>query len=97
MLGYLYWTIHRNKENEVIFAKGLCTAIVVGGIVSVSLELFEGVVKFVLFYFGIIIDAGWQILIREKLNSRPIDRVHLIERIGLLAIFSLDESVIAMV
>lgn len=43
------------------------------------------------------IDAGWQIALRKKLNSRPIDRAHLVERIGLLSIIILGESVIAMV
>jgi len=97
MLAYLYWTIHRSKESEVIFAKDLSAAISVGAIVSISSVFFDGSVKYFLFYLGIVIDAGWQILLRHKLNSRPVDRAHLVERIGLLAIIILGESVIAMV
>ena len=46
---------------------------------------------------GIAIDAIWQVMLRDKLQARPIDREHLVERMGLLAIIILGESVIAMV
>jgi len=59
--------------------------------------VFDDQLKFVVFYLGIAIDAGWQIKLRHKLKSRPIDRAHLVERIGLLAIIILGESIIAMV
>ncbi|SHE60149.1 Low temperature requirement protein LtrA [Microbulbifer donghaiensis] len=97
MLAYLYWTIHRSKEQYVHFAKDVGTAIAVGALVSMSAALISGPAKFVVFYLGIIIDAGLQILLRHKLNSKPVDKVHLVERIGLLVIIILGESLIAMV
>lgn len=41
--------------------------------------------------------SNWQITIRRAHSDRPADRVHLVERIGLLAIIILGESMIAMV
>ena len=97
MLAYLYWTIHRERAEEVTFARDLSAAIGVGAIVSMSSVLFDGALKFALFYSGMVVDALWQIFLRDKLNARPIDRNHLVERLGLLAIIILGESVIAMV
>jgi len=59
--------------------------------------LVDGPLKFVIFYLGIVLDVVGQIYMRDKLNSRPVDRAHLVERIGLLAIIILGESMIAMV
>lgn len=97
MLAYLYWTVHRERAGEVSFARDLSVAIGAGAMVSMSSVLFEGNLKFALFYLGIVLDALWQVFLRDKLNTRPIDRNHLVERMGLLAIIILGESVIAMV
>ncbi|WP_207060912.1 low temperature requirement protein A [Motiliproteus sp. SC1-56] len=97
MLAYLYWTVHRRAENDDVFAKDVAVAIAVGAAVSATSVLFSGAAKFVVFYAGLVIDAGWQIALRDKLNLKPIDRGHFVERIGLLAIIILGESVIAMV
>jgi low temperature requirement protein LtrA len=97
ILAYLYWNIHRSPEGDVVFAKDVSVAIGFGALMSISSAFIDSSFKFIVFYLGIVIDAGWQIALRKKLNSRPIDRAHFVERIGLLAIIILGESVIAMV
>jgi len=97
MSSYRYWSIHATNGEDIIFAKDMFYAIAVGGLVSLSSIWFSGVWKFVVFYTGILIDVSWQIRLREKLQAQPVDRAHLVERIGLLAIIILGESVIAMV
>lgn len=97
MLAYRYLRVHNESKQDVIFAKDLCIAITVGAAVSMSAMFFEGYLKYVLFYAGIAMDILWQLKLRNKVLSRPVDRGHLVERIGLLAIIILGESVIAMV
>lgn len=97
MLAYLYWGIHKSTNIEVHFAKDIALAIAIGAIVSSLSVLLEGFPKFTLFYLGILFDAVWQVALQKKLKDKPIDRAHLVERIGLLAIIILGESMIAMV
>lgn len=97
LLAWQYWSVHRESGRDIVFAKDMSAAIGVGAAVSLSAVAFEGSLKFCLFYLGLLIDAGWQIAVRDKLSSRPVDRAHLVERIGLLAIIILGESMIAMV
>ena len=96
-LAYLYWVVHKNNVDEISFAKELGLAIAIGALISLSAIFIDGYFKFVLFYLGIAVDVIWQIYLRDKLKSKPIDRAHLVERIGLLAIIILGESMIAMV
>ena len=97
MLAYRYFKVHAVAKQEQSFTRDIGLAIAIGAIISISASLFSGPAKFFIFYAGIVIDVCWQVSLRNKLNARPIDRAHLVERIGLLAIIILGESVIAMV
>jgi len=97
MLAFLYWTAHRQDKLELMFAKELSLAITFGALVSLSSVFIDGPLKFFIFYLGIVIDVLLQIRLRDKLHNKPVDRTHFVERIGLLAIIILGESVIAMV
>lgn len=97
MFALLYWMAHKANKVELKFAKGLSIAILIGASVSLLSVFLEGAAKFVVFYLGMVIDVLLQFRLRVKLHNKPIDRVHFVERIGLLAIIILGESVIAMV
>jgi len=97
MLAALYWNVHRSSQGDIIFAKDIALATTVGALISISAIFMEGPLKYAVFYLGIAIDAVWQIVLRNKLTTRPIDKGHLVERMGLLAIIILGESMIAMV
>jgi len=97
MLALLYWTAHKGDKTELSFAKDLSIAISIGAVVSLASVFLEGTTKFVVFYLGIMIDVLLQFRLRDKLHNKPVDRAHFVERIGLLAIIILGESVIAMV
>ncbi|MBE9399713.1 low temperature requirement protein A [Pontibacterium sp. N1Y112] len=97
LMAGLYGYIHSRHSDEVVFAKDMALSITAGAAISLSALAFEGWVKFILFYAGIAVDMVWQIVLRHKAETRPIDRRHLVERVGLLAIIILGESVIAMV
>lgn len=97
MLAYLYFDIHKRDRENVNFARDVSLSIAVGALVSMCAILTPGPAKFVVFYLGIAVDVIWQVLLSKKMNTRPVDRPHLVERIGLLVIIILGESVIAMV
>jgi len=97
MLSVLYWTAHKSNQAELSFAKDLSIAIAIGALVSIFSVFLEGSAKFIIFYLGIVIDVLLQFRLRDKLHNKPVDREHFVERIGLLAIIILGESVIAMV
>ena len=97
MLALLYWFAHKQDADELVFAKELSFAITAGAIVSLSSVFIEGNVKYVIFYIGIALDILLQFRLRVKLHNKPLDRAHFVERIGLLAIIILGESMIAMV
>lgn len=97
MLALLYWFAHKQDTDEFIFAKELSFAITAGAIVSLSSIFIEGYLKYVIFYTGIALDILLQFRLRVKLHNKPLDREHFVERIGLLAIIILGESMIAMV
>lgn len=97
MLATLYLRIHSKHKADVNFAKEMATAILIGAALSAAAVLFDGTLKFVVFYAGIGLDMLIQLLLRHKTQQFPVDRKHLVERIGLLAIIILGESVISMI
>lgn len=97
LLATLYLKVHLHYKQRVNFANGMAQAILVGAVISASAVLMTGVAKFIVFYLGIAIDMLLQLLLRNKTKHLPVDRKHLVERIGLLAIIILGESVIRMV
>jgi len=97
LLAYRYWLEYRHSQGSLAFAKDLGIAISIGGAVSFCAAWINGPVKFLVFYLGLALDAGWQIAVRRRLEVCPVDREHLVERMGLFAIIILGESIIAMV
>ena len=97
MLAALYLRIHSKHKDKVTFAKGIGHAILIGAAISASAVFFEGTLKFIVFYAGIAADMLLQMRLRHKTREFPVDREHLVERIGLLTIIILGESVISMV
>ncbi|MCJ8169704.1 low temperature requirement protein A [Atopomonas sediminilitoris] len=90
-LAYLRHTAQRER------LKSITLAIALGGVISASAALIEGPLRYAVFYLGLAIDVLWQFCQRRQLDQLPIDRRHLVERIGLLAIIILGESMISMV
>ena len=97
LLAYRYWREYRNSNRKLTFARDLSLAIATGGLISLTAIWLPSPIKYFVFYLGLAVDAGWQISLRRQLQFCPVDREHLVERMGLLAIIILGESVIAMV
>ncbi len=97
ILALLYWQVYRRSGKRTDFARNISHATLSGALISMSAVFLDGPLKYLVFYLGIAADVIWQISLRGKLKSYPVDLAHLVERIGLLAIIILGESVIAMV
>lgn len=97
LLALLYGLAYRRHSEQRPLLRTITLAIALGGAVSASAALLDGPLRYAVFYLGLAIDVLWQVSQRRQLDLLPIDRRHLVERIGLLAIIILGESVIAMV
>lgn len=84
---------HRHKESvELTTAVGL--VIVAGATISLASILFPAPWRYAVFYLGILFDMiAFLIFLRRPLQSIPVHTEHLIERVGLLTIILLGESV----
>ena len=97
LLAGLYLRIHSKHGEEHSFTKEMAISILIAASISILAIFFTGFSKFVIFYVGILVDMVSQFLLRQKTKKFPVDRKHLVERIGLLAIIILGESVISMI
>lgn len=90
----LYFSAASRHPDKARFAKRTGTTYFVGAMISASSILFEFPGAVIVFYFGILFDmVGRKFIIGRSI---PIDRDHLVERVGLLAIILLGESVISI-
>lgn len=97
LLAVLYFRVHSKVGGEVTFAKELGKAILLGALISSSAVIFDGLTKFLIFYCGIAVDIAMHFRSGRAARQMPVDRKHLVERIGLLSIIILGESIISMV
>jgi low temperature requirement protein LtrA len=84
---------YRHKESV-----GLTTAvgwmILAGATISLASILFPAPQRYVVFYLGILFDlVGFIFFLQRRLQAIPVHTEHLIERVGLLTIIILGESV----
>ncbi|MCS0632223.1 low temperature requirement protein A [Telluria mixta] len=84
---------HRHKEG-VELTKGVGRVIVAGATISLASVLFGAPQRYVVFYLGILFDLlAFIVFLRRRLEIIPVHTEHLIERVGLLTIIILGESV----
>lgn len=96
-MAAVYFNVHSKYESEVTFAKDIAVGTIIGAIISLSSLLIDSNFKFLFFYAGILFDMLWQFKLKDKLKEKPVDKAHLVERLGLLAIIILGESMISIV
>jgi low temperature requirement protein LtrA len=83
----------RHKESEEL-TTAVGRTIVAGNTISLASILFPAPQQFVVFYLGILFDlVAFIFFLRRRLEVIPVHTEHLIERVGLLTIIILGESV----
>ena len=94
IISGLYFAAAQKHKDKASFAKKTGTTYLVGVLICASAVFFDLQVAVVIFYLGILFDMVARKFIIGR--SIPVDRDHLVERIGLLAIILLGESVISI-
>ena len=83
-----------DSRNE--FSSKLGFALLISAVVSLSSILFDPPVRYLVAYTGIILDILLPVFFWTKLKPLPAHTEHLVERVGLLTIILLGESVISL-
>jgi low temperature requirement protein LtrA len=90
----MYYGAARRYPEKADFAKAMARTFGIGVFISLASVLFAYPYAVFVFFAGILFDMfGRRYLVRDTI---PVDRDHLVERIGLLAIIMLGESVISL-
>jgi len=92
----MYFSAARKYPDKAGFASKVGLFFTIGALISMSSVLFKPAVALFVFYNGILFDICSPVLFRRYINAIPVDREHLVERVGLLAIILLGESIISM-
>jgi low temperature requirement protein LtrA len=97
VLAIAYFTAPPTTPAGDALARGIGVAVLVGMAISASSLLIVSEWKPVLLYAGIIAQLLLMVRLDDKARAFPVHRRHLIERIGLLAIIVLGETIIRIV
>ncbi len=97
LLACAYYVVYKKNSAQVTFSKKVARAILLGAAISSFSIFFESNIKFVFFYGGIVFDMVYQAILFHRARNFPIHRKHLVERIGLLIVIVLGETVISIV
>ena len=97
ILAALYFSSSRKLDDSANFAKITGTRLVVGAVICATSIFFDSPVREVILVAGILLEMIAAVVISIRINADPIHRPHFVERIGLLSIILLGESVISLV
>ncbi|MCA8942364.1 MAG: low temperature requirement protein A [Planctomycetes bacterium] len=96
ILAGLYFAVP-HAASTGICARWMAITIVVGaGFAGASL-LFDPAIGRIVFFAGIAFEMVAAVLVSNRSGTLPVHRAHLVERVGLLSIILLGESVISLV
>ncbi|PWJ43355.1 low temperature requirement protein A [Sediminitomix flava] len=94
LITYLFFAEGRKNNDKA--ASQIAEYFFLGALISTSALLFPFKYAVFIFFLGIAIEMILPLFYSKKNNLKPADRDHLVERIGLLAIILLGESVISL-
>ena len=92
----MYFVSKRKHHDLGGFATQVGTVFAVGAAISLSSILLEPPWSHLTFYGGIVFDMAALVLLNRRLHVVPAHTPHLVERVGLLTIIMLGESVISI-
>jgi low temperature requirement protein LtrA len=92
----MYFVSKRKHHDRGGIATTVGTVFAVGAAVSLSSVLLQPPWSYVVFYAGILFDMAALVVLNRRLHVVPAHTAHLVERVGLLTIIMLGESVISI-
>ena len=98
VLAAMFWRASSVRDDAPILARNMGRTIFLGGAVAAAALLFEGYLRVVVFFGAIAAElVAFAYIGRSKSHGLTVHRRHLIERIGLLSLILLGESMIRLV
>lgn len=98
VLAALFWRASRVPHDAPILARNMSRTIIFGAAAAGAALLFEGFLRPAVFFGTIAAElVAFAYIGSSKSQGLSVDRRHLVERIGLLSIILLGESVISLV
>lgn len=91
-----YWTAQHKYEEGKKEVIQLATWYAIGAMITLSSILFEGKIRYTLFFAGIVFDWIMPLFYKNHLSKMPVHIPHLVERTGLFVIILMGESVISL-
>lgn len=96
IIAAMYFVSRSKHQDRSGFATTVGTVFSVGAAISLSSILLEPPGRYVVFYAGIVFDMAALVLLNRRLHVVPAHTPHLVERVGLLTIIMLGESVLSI-
>lgn len=96
IIAVMYLVSKRKHHDRGGFATTVGTVFAVGAAISLSSVLLEPPWSYLVFQGGILFDMVALVLLNRRLHLVPAHTPHLVERLGLLTIIMLGESVISI-
>lgn len=97
VLAYAYLTAPKTTPEGDVLARKMGVTILIGGAISLASIMMPHGLRELFFYGGIAVEIVLQLCMSREAKAFPVHRKHLAERIGLLAIIVLGETVISIV
>jgi low temperature requirement protein LtrA len=96
IIAAMYFVSRRKHHHRGGFATTLGIVFAAGAAISLSSVLLEPPWSYLVFYAGILFDMAALVLLNRRLHVVPAHTSHLVERVGLLTIIMLGESVLSI-
>jgi low temperature requirement protein LtrA len=96
IVAAMYFVSRRKHHDRGSFATQVGTVFTIGAAISLSSILLGPPSSYLVFYAGIMFDMAALLLLNRRLRAVPPHTPHLVERVGLLTIIMLGESVISI-
>lgn len=96
IIAAMYFVSRRKHHDRGSFATQVGIVFSIGAAISLSSILLQPPWSYGVFYAGIVFDMAAMVLLKRRLHVVPAHTSHLVERVGLLTIIMLGESVISI-
>lgn len=96
IIAAMYFVSRRKHNDPGGFATQVGTVFSIGAAISLSSILLEPPWSYLVFYAGIVFDMAALVLLNQRLRGVPAHTQHMVERVGLLTIIMLGESVLSI-
>ena len=94
VIAMMYFVSRRRHQESVALTSAVGWTILAGATISLASILFAAPLRYFVFYLGIAFDLlAFIFLLKYRLRVIPVHTEHLIERVGLLTIIILGESI----